>query len=114
MVWPWIDPGRAASAVSLADALSPARIVFELRADSMGDAIQKIIARIPPNELPADPQTISRAVLQREEVMTTYLGKGLAIPHARLDGIDKPVLAFARSDEGVPLEATNERAELIF
>jgi tellurite resistance protein TerC len=108
------DPGRAARSISLADALSPDRIIFELRADSMRDAIQKIIARIPPNELPVDPQTISRAVLQREQAMTTYLGKGLAIPHARLEGIDTPVVIFARSDEGVPLETTNERAQLFF
>jgi mannitol/fructose-specific phosphotransferase system IIA component (Ntr-type) len=46
--------------------------------------------------------------------MPTYLGKGIAVPHARLEGIAKPVLAFARSDEGIPIERTNERAELVF
>jgi nitrogen PTS system EIIA component len=53
-------------------------------------------------------------VLKREQAMPTYICKGLAVPHGRLDGIDRPILAFARSDEGVPLETTNERAELIF
>lgn len=108
------DLERAGQLISLADALSPGRVVFELQADSMCDAIHKIAARIPREDLPADPQTITRAVLHREHAMTTYLGRGLAIPHARLDGIEKPILAFARSDEGVPLEMTNERAELIF
>jgi fructose PTS system EIIA component len=104
----------ARTAVSLADALSPRRIVFELEAPSMSEAIRQFIKRIPSNELPADAQTIIRAVQQREQAMPTYLGKGLAVPHGRLDGISKPVLAFARSAEGVPLENTNERAELIF
>jgi mannitol/fructose-specific phosphotransferase system IIA component (Ntr-type) len=36
------------------------------------------------------------------------------VPHGRLDGIDRSVLVFARSEEGVPIEGTNERAELIF
>ena len=85
-----------------------------MRADSIRDAVQEIIARIPRQELSADAQTVTRAVLHREQAMGTYVGRGLAIPRARLDGIDSPVLAFARSDEGVPLEATNECADLIF
>jgi hypothetical protein len=67
----------ARTAVSLADALSPRRIVFELEAPSMSEAIRQFIKRIPSNELPADAQTIIRAVQQREQAMPTYLGKGL-------------------------------------
>lgn len=105
---------REGQLVSLVDALSPGRILLHLHADSMREAIQELIARIPRAELPADPETITRIVLQRERVMPTYIGSGLAIPHGRLDGIGRPVLAFARFDEGVPLETTNERAELFF
>ena len=105
---------RAGQVISLADALSPGRIVLGLHAGSMREAIQVFIAGIPREELPADPDAIARIVLQREQVMPTYIGKGLAIPHGRLDGIRRPVLAFARFDEGVPLETTNERADLFF
>ncbi len=108
------DHGGAAQPVSLADSLHADRIVLELRADSMDDAIEKIIAAVPQAVLPIDAGTITQSVIDRERAMTTYLGKGLAIPHARLDGLTTPVLIFARSDEGVPLESTNERAELIF
>lgn len=108
------DVERDGMRISLANTLTPGRVVFGLRADSLQDAIAKIVVRIPPGELPADHQTIIHALLSREETMPTYLGRGLAIPHARLDGIDKPVLAFARSDEGVPVENSNERADLIF
>jgi tellurite resistance protein TerC len=105
---------RSGQLVSLADALSPARVVLDLHAGSMREAIENLITHIAREDLPADPQAILRAVLHREQAMSTYLGKGLAVPHARLDGIGKPVLAFARSGEGVPLETTNERAEFIF
>jgi nitrogen PTS system EIIA component len=107
------DPWRGEQAVSLADALSAGRVIFELRAHSMRDAIREIIGRIPRDQLPADPQAITQAVLKREQPRPTYLGRGLAIPHARFDGIDQPLIAFARSDEGIPLDSTNERAVLI-
>jgi mannitol/fructose-specific phosphotransferase system IIA component (Ntr-type) len=108
------DQARADRFISLADALSPGRIILQLQAQSMSEAVQNIIAHIPREELPANPQMIARVVLKREQAMPTYIGHGLAVPHGRLDGIDGPVLAFARSDEGVPIEGTNERAELIF
>lgn len=108
------DIERAGRGISLADALSPSRIFLELRADSMQDAIQQIIARIPTQDFPADRRVVTRALLDRAQSGTSYLGRGLAVLHARLDRITVPVLAFARSDEGIPLETTNERAELIF
>jgi mannitol/fructose-specific phosphotransferase system IIA component (Ntr-type) len=80
----------------------------------MSEAIHKIISHIPRNDLPGDPQDIVRIVFRREQAMPTYLGKGLAVPHGRLDGIGRPILAFARSDEGVPVESSNEPAYLIF
>lgn len=36
------------------------------------------------------------------------------VPHGRLADLERPLLAFARSDEGIALDSTNERAELIF
>jgi mannitol/fructose-specific phosphotransferase system IIA component (Ntr-type) len=108
------DQDRASQFISLADGLSPRRVVLDLRAGSMREAIENLIARIPREELPVDPETVTRAVLRREEVMPTYLGHGLAVPHARLERLDQPVLAFARSDEGVPAGTGGERADLLF
>jgi CBS domain containing-hemolysin-like protein len=87
---------RDEAPVSLADALSPARIVLELQASSMIEVIEKIVHSIPREELPTDAQTILRALTEREEQMTNYSGGGVAVPHAHLDGIDKPTLALGR------------------
>jgi len=108
------DASRDGPLVSLADAIAPGRVVLDLHANSMHEAIDQLIRRIPPNELPADPQSIIQAVQQREQSVSTYLGQGVAVPHARLDGIGKPMIAFARCGEGVPQKNSNERAELIF
>ncbi len=108
------DVARSGQFVSLADALTPERVIFELSARSMNEAIETIISQIPRQSLPGDPRKIVQAVRQREQVMNTYLGSGLAIPHCRLDGIEQPVLIFARSDEGVPMLDSSDRVELIF
>jgi mannitol/fructose-specific phosphotransferase system IIA component (Ntr-type) len=95
------DTDRTGKTISLADAITPGRIVLDVQAANLEEAIEKIVSAVPLDQLPADGRKIITQVLQREATMTTYLGHGLAIPHCRLDSIDAPVLIFARSEEGI-------------
>jgi tellurite resistance protein TerC len=99
--------------MSIADALSPGRIVLNLHAGSMPEAIENIIGAISKQELPIDSQTVLRALMQRASKVPTYLEEGVAVPHVCLEGLDQPMLAFARSEEGVELGAT-QHAQLFF
>lgn len=100
--------------IYLADALSPGRTVLGLQASSLEEVIGQAFGSVPAPELPLPAEKIVKAVLERERAMSTYLGNGLAIPHARLDGIERPALLFARSDEGIPVKGRDEKAHLIF
>jgi len=108
------DTDRTGKAISLADAITPGRIVLDVQASNLAEAIEKIVTAVPLSDLPADGRKIVTQVLQREAAMTTYLGNGLAIPHCRLDSIDAPVLIFARSEEGIPVPESNDRIHMIF
>jgi tellurite resistance protein TerC len=108
------DSARSGQFVSLGDALAGERILLNLEALTLTDAIDQIVTAIPQEQWPAPRETIIRAARAREKTMSTYLGRGLAVPHARLDGIDKPCLAFARSQDGIPVDHANDRADLIF
>ena len=46
--------------------------------------------------------------------MPIYVDNGLAIPHGQIPGMDRPLIAFAQGDQGIPIEGSNERAELLF
>lgn len=98
----------------LADVLTPGRIALGLKAGSLEEAIREAFARVPPPELPRPAAQLAGAVLEREKILPTYLGRGLAVPHARLDGLDKPVLLLARSEDGIPVAGRGERAHLLF
>jgi mannitol/fructose-specific phosphotransferase system IIA component (Ntr-type) len=104
---------RGETQMSIADALSPARVVLNLQAGSMPEAIENIVGAIPKQELPIESQTMLRALMQRASKVPTYLEEGVAVLHARLEGLDQPMLVFARSEEGVELDA-NQHAELFF
>ncbi len=48
---------------------------------------------------------LATALLKRERLMSTALADGVAIPHARLNGVSRAVAAFGRSQGGVDWEA---------
>lgn len=55
------------------------------------------------------------AVLERERLGSTGVGEGVAIPHARIEGLKRPVGGFARLLEPADFESIDERrADLIF
>lgn len=58
---------------------------------------------------------IEEAVLERERLGSTGVGEGVAIPHARLAGLEAPVGGFMRLAHGVDFDAIDDRpCDLIF
>jgi CBS domain containing-hemolysin-like protein len=97
----------------LADAVSAATVHLGVEADSPVAAVRAALARMPAASLPLPAEEIVRAVATRERQVPTYLGHGIAMPHARI-GIARPLLLLLRSELGVPCEATREKAHLLF
>jgi mannitol/fructose-specific phosphotransferase system IIA component (Ntr-type) len=100
-------------AVVLADVLNPEHVILELRARSRDEAIREIVAAMAGPAL-ADPEKLVAAVLEREAANTTYVGKGVALPHARTELVSQILLGIGRSTEGVPFGSGGEVAHLIF
>ncbi|MEK7414814.1 MAG: CNNM domain-containing protein [Planctomycetota bacterium] len=98
----------------LSEVLTPGCVVLGLEADSVPAAIRAAISRVPAADLPMPADLITRAVLERERLAPTYLGRGIAMPHARIKDLEKPVLIFVRSLTGIPLSGQKERAQMLF
>ncbi|MCE5327335.1 MAG: PTS sugar transporter subunit IIA [Planctomycetaceae bacterium] len=52
---------------------------------------------------------IIRMVLARESQATTGIGKGVALPHAKLPGIKKPLATIGCSHEGIEFNALDSK-----
>ncbi|HZE96476.1 MAG TPA: CNNM domain-containing protein [Planctomycetota bacterium] len=100
--------------IFMADALTPGRVVLGIEASSLEEGIGQMFGRVAATELPLPVDRIVKAVLERERAMSTYLGNGLAIPHARLEAIERPVILFGRSDAGIPVKGREDKAQLVF
>lgn len=94
---------------------SSERIVWDLGAETRTDAIS-VLARCV-GEAPGAPDAdgLLAAVLAREHSMGTGLGEGIAVPHARLAGLVRPLVVFGIAREGIDWDAVDGKpAHLIF
>jgi nitrogen PTS system EIIA component len=62
----------------------------------------------------ADQEEIIRAILKRELLGSTGIGRGVAIPHAKHGSVDKPVGTLAVSPAGVAFESLDGEPVYIF
>ncbi|MBW1971759.1 MAG: PTS sugar transporter subunit IIA [Deltaproteobacteria bacterium] len=62
----------------------------------------------------ADLETIVKILLEREKLGSTGIGDGIAIPHGKLDGIDKLYGSFGRSIKGIDFQSIDEKPAHLF
>lgn len=88
--------------------------IGELHARTPNEAIAELVRAL--GSLLTGKKRLARdAVLERELVAATGLGDEVAIPHAAVEGLDKPLLALGRSTEGIDFDAPDGRpARFVF
>lgn len=101
-------------AVVLADLLEEKHVTLELKARARREALHEIVAIMGAGGTLRETEKFFLEVLAREEVHTTFMGNGVAFPHARTELTDEIVLGIGRSAAGVPFGENEERAHLIF
>ncbi len=77
-----------------------------LVADTKEDVIRALSAAVAEAH-GLDAARVEAAVLERERLMSTGLEKGVAVPHARLEGLTGPVVGVATCDRGVEFDAVD-------
>jgi CPA2 family monovalent cation:H+ antiporter-2 len=89
--------------VLLEDAVKLGGVVATMASTTRDQAIRELVEAIPPLRLPIgiDPAQLLALVLAREEEISTDLGNGIAIPHARCPGLASPLAVIGRSNDGV-------------
>lgn len=61
------------------------------------------------------PRAVFDAILMRERLSGTGVGEGVAIPHAPVSGIERPIALFARLEPGQDFDALDGKpADLVF
>lgn len=100
--------------MALSDLLPDDGVNSDLAVSSRKQALQAL-SEMAANYAPVKARIILERVLERERLGSTGVGHGVAIPHARIDGIDQVFGVFARLRSPVDFDAVDARpVDLIF
>ncbi len=100
--------------MQISDILSPESVVSNLKVTSKKQALQELSKRIS-EVAELEDRDVFEILLDREKLGTTGVGNGIAIPHGKMESLEKLHGLFARLERPVEFESIDERpVDLIF
>jgi PTS system nitrogen regulatory IIA component len=100
--------------MDLADILAPEAIIPSLEVTCKKQALQELAARAA-DLTGLEQREIFDALLQRERLGSTGLGRGIAIPHVKFKALKSIVCLFARLNHPIPFDSQDDQnVDLVF
>jgi PTS system nitrogen regulatory IIA component len=100
--------------MDLADLIEPSHIIFGARATNKEQLLVDLAARAA-SFLNLDSKMVFNALQTREQLGSTGLGEGFALPHARIEGLDHFFGMFARLNRPIHFDSIDAKpVDLVF
>ncbi|MDD5643822.1 MAG: PTS sugar transporter subunit IIA [bacterium] len=88
---------------------------LDLKSCDKQSAVKEMVLPLKEFGYDDDVENIVNMVMEREKIAPTYLGEGIAIPHARIDGLKDFYIIIGRSAEGIDYKSEKGfKVNLIF
>lgn len=89
-------------------------ISFELKGGSKNEVISELVDLASRSKLVKDGSELLKDILEREKLVTTGVGYGVAFPHAKSKAVKGIVIAFGRSKKGVDFDSMDRKPVHLF
>ena len=100
--------------MKISDLLSPADVLIDVRASNKRLLLQELAAKAA-TSLNLRVDQIAPDLLKREELGSTGVGGGVAIPHARLPDLQRPFGLLARLKQAIEFDAIDgQPVDIVF
>jgi len=104
-----------AEAIKLSSLLRENLIELELEGKDKSQIVDELVNIIINSGKAKNKKALASAINARENLGSTAIGNGVAVPHAKIDGIKQTMLAFGRSAAGVDFNSLDgEKTHLFF
>ncbi|MAS43740.1 PTS IIA-like nitrogen-regulatory protein PtsN [Albimonas donghaensis] len=92
--------------MTLEQLIGPEALAASLKASSKKQLLHELAGRAA-DRIGLEPRSVFEALMDRERLGPTAMGRGVAIPHARLPQVTRITGYFARLDKGVDFDAAD-------
>jgi fructose-specific phosphotransferase system IIA component len=101
--------------MKLSELFKDENIKTDLRPAGKDALLESIVDDLDAKGFIKDRDRVIKDVIEREKVMSTGIGNGVAIPHAYTHGVEQLVAGFFRTSEEVDFDALDEnKVDLFF
>jgi fructose PTS system EIIBC or EIIC component len=95
--------------------LSTKNILTEFKNENKEDVINELVDLLKGDERVLDLEEVRKCVFEREEKMSTGVGKGFAIPHGKTNSVNDILAAFGKSETPIEYNSLDgEPVHLVF
>jgi PTS system nitrogen regulatory IIA component len=100
--------------MKISDFLSPANVMLDVRASDKSRLLHHL-STLAAAKVNLDAADVSKQITKREELGSTGVGNGVALPHARLKGLKSPFGLLARLRRGIDFGAIDDQpVDIVF
>lgn len=89
-------------------------IFLDMEADSRDDILKEMVEFLKKRERISKGKELFEKLIQREELGSTAIGDGVAIPHCKLKSVKNPIVMLAVSRRGVDFHALDGKPSHLF
>ena len=96
------------------DILAENFVIADLTAENKKDVLQELSSVLAGLKKNIDQDTLLDVLLEREKLGSTGIGDGIAIPHGKLNGLDRIIASFGRSLKGLDFQSMDGKPTHLF
>ncbi|MFA7421533.1 MAG: PTS sugar transporter subunit IIA [Melioribacteraceae bacterium] len=101
--------------MKICEILKIEKIIPSMSCKTKEEAINELIDLFKNDDRVKDTESIRISVLEREKIMSTGVGKGFAIPHAKTNSVNEIIAAFGKIDNPIDFQALDDQpVNLVF
>ena len=100
--------------MTLLEILSSETTIVGLKGNSKEEIIEELVDCLDASNTISDRDKVLQAVVEREKIMSTGIGGGIAIPHGKSDAVQRLVAALGTHRHGVDFEALDGEPAFVF
>lgn len=100
--------------MALASLVKPGLIFSEISASDGATVLAALASKVAPLVPKLTHQDLYAKLVEREELASTGIGAGVAIPHCKVAGLDEVLLAVGLTAEPVPFGAVDGKPVQVF
>jgi len=100
--------------MKLSEILRPECIIFNLKAHDKKGALEELSRVITDQEPSLNKGYLLQVLLERERLGSTGIGEGIALPHGKVNNLDRLLVCFGRSLEGLSFDSIDNQPAYLF